>query len=75
MDSFFNSVIKYVVVLSGISSVVIGVLLGVISQRRRAQAEAWEEERKKRDSLLAEQGQEAAQTDRKFELWDNFEDD
>ena len=74
MDTFLNSVIKYVVVLSGISSVVIGVLLGVISQRRRAQAEAWEEERKKRESLLTEQRQEA-QTDRKFELWDNFEDD
>ena len=74
MDAFLNSVVKYVIILGGISCVTVGVILGIISQRRREQAQEWEEERKRKESLLAEQGQEA-QDAKKIELWDNFEDD
>jgi hypothetical protein len=74
MEAFLNSVVKYVIVLGGISCVTVGVILGIISQRRREQAQEWEEERKRKESLLAEQGQEA-HDDKKIELWDNFEDD
>ena len=74
MDAFLNSVVKYVIILGGISCVTVGVILGIISQRRREQAQEWEEERKRKESLLAEQGQEA-QESKKIELWDNFEDD
>ena len=74
MDAFLNSVVKYVIILGGISCVTVGVILGIISQRRRAQAQEWEEERIRKESLLAEQGQEA-HDEKKIELWDNFEDD